>query len=185
MANRREQRFNSFGIGGNSASNAPGSLFVLSLLWVCRLSFAFPLLFPSTESHAQHPISFRHLNTANGLSYLGISDMCTDRKGNLWIGTGNGLNMFNGQITERYFATEYPQLQSSNVVHVACDHNDRLWVLTTNGNLTIVDEKRKFHRAGLYLKNEFLKTRWILDTYDGQLYSSPLRDTTGSNLICP
>ena len=125
------------------------------------------LLWISSALNAQHPISFRHLSTANGLSYLGITDMCTDSKGNLWIGTGNGLNQFNGQITERYYATEYPQLQNSNIVHVACDRMDRIWVLTTNGNLTIVDEKRKFHRAGLYLNNEFLKTRWILDTKDG------------------
>ena len=132
-------------------------------LWIC-LGLILPL-----SSDAQHPLSFRHLTTANGLSYLGISDMCTDSKGNLWIGTGNGLNKFNGQMTERFFATEYPQMQNSNVIHVACDQNDRIWVLTANGNLTIVDEKRRFHRAGLYRDGNFIRTRWILESPRGHL----------------
>ncbi len=163
------QRFNSFAnrLGSDSLKRSSRRLYGSHC--VCHMIFFLFLLAGLFSSHAQHPISFRHLSTANGLSYLGVSDMCTDRKGNLWVGTGNGLNMFNGQTVERYFATEYPQLQNSNVVHVACDRHDRLWVLTTNGNLTIVDEKRKFHRAGLYLDQQFLKTRWILSTYDGQL----------------
>ncbi|MBK9982017.1 MAG: histidine kinase [Saprospiraceae bacterium] len=118
---------------------------------------------------AQSNITFRHLSTNNGLSYLGVVDMVTDKKGNLWIGTGNGLNMFNGKSVEKYYATEYPQLQNSYIVHVACDSNNRIWVLTSNGNLTIVDEKRKFHRVGLYDQKNFVKTRWIIETENGNL----------------
>src|SRR5678816_3308898 len=99
-------------------------------------------------AEAQPNIAFRHLNTSHGLSYTGIIDMCNDRQGNLWIGTSNGLNMYNGNSVEKYFDTEYPQLQNSSVVHVACDKNNRVWVLTQNGNTTIIDEKRKFHRLG-------------------------------------
>lgn len=115
----------------------------------------------------QHHIAFRHLNTSNGLSYQGVSDMCVDQKGNLWIGTGNGLNMFNGKTVDKYFATEFPQLQNSNVIHVTSDRHDRIWVLTANGNVTIIDEKRKFHRAGLYDESGFLRTRWILESKQG------------------
>ena len=118
---------------------------------------------------AQSHITFRHLNTSNGLSYIGVSSMCTDRKGNLWIGTGNGLNMFNGKTVEKYFVTEYPQLQNNNVIHVDCDNHNRIWVLTANGNMTIIDEKRKFHRVGMYEKDMFIKTRWILDSQKGNL----------------
>ncbi len=118
---------------------------------------------------AQSNINFRQLNTSNGLSYTGVVDMCTDQKGNLWIGTGNGLNMFNGETVEKYFATENPQLQSSYILHVACDNHNRIWALTLNGYLTIVDEKRKFHRVGLYDHNTLIKTRWVLDSQKGNL----------------
>lgn len=122
------------------------------------------------EVTAQANITFRHLNTSHGLSYLGVVDMCTDKKGNLWIGTANGLNMFNGKTVEKYFATEYPALQNSNIIHVACDGRDRIYVLTANGNLTIIDEKRKFHRVGIYDTEGFIKTRWLIETQQGQIY---------------
>ena len=123
----------------------------------------------SLTTQGQSNITFRHLNTSHGLSYLGVVDMCTDLEGNLWIGTGNGLNMFNGKTVERYFATEYPQLQNSYITHVACDRKNRIWVLTANGNMTIIDEKRKFHRLGLYDQGQFVKTRWVIGPKYGNL----------------
>ncbi|HEY3385608.1 MAG TPA: histidine kinase [Saprospiraceae bacterium] len=128
------------------------------------------ILIICTEAIAQGNITFRHLNTSHGLSYLGVSDMCTDKKGNLWIGTANGLNMFNGKTVEKYFATEYPQLQNSNIVHVTNDSMDRIWVLTVNGNLTLVDEKRKFHRIGLYDEDKMIKVRWLIESQQGHIY---------------
>lgn len=117
----------------------------------------------------RNSLTCMHLNTSHGLSYIGVTDMCSDQQGNMWIGTGNGLNLFNGKTVERYFATEYPQLKNSTIVHVACDHKNRIWVLTANGNLTIIDEKRNFHRAGLYDQGEFLRTRWIVESQGGTL----------------
>ncbi|MGB4845019.1 MAG: two-component regulator propeller domain-containing protein, partial [Ferruginibacter sp.] len=125
------------------------------------------LVFCYANAVAQQGIAFQHLNTSNGLSYLGVNDMCVDKKGNLWIATGNGLNMFNGKTVDRYFASEYPQLQNSNVIHVTCDSGNRVWVLTANGNVTMLDEKRQMHRVALYEKNLFIKTRWILNSQQG------------------
>ena len=118
---------------------------------------------------AQGNISFRHLNTSQGLSYIGVNDMSIDQQGNLWIGTDNGLNMFNGKTVDKFFATEHPQLQNDNIVHVTCDHQNRIWVLTGGGNTTIIDEKKKFHRLGLYEDNKFIKTRWIIKTQNDLL----------------
>lgn len=56
--------------------------------------------------------------------------MCADQKGNLWLATGNGLNMFNGKSVEKYFATDHPQLKSSNILQLTCDNKNRVWVLT-------------------------------------------------------
>ena len=70
------------------------------------------------QALAQGNITFRHLNTSHGLSYLGVTDMCTDKKGNLWIGTANGLNMFNGKTVEKYFATETQKHREYNTFFV-------------------------------------------------------------------
>ena len=66
-------------------------------------------------------IVFQHLNTSNGLSYTVVNNMSVDGRGNLWIATGNGLNMFNGKTTEKYFSSEYPQLKNSNIIQAECD----------------------------------------------------------------
>jgi putative methionine-R-sulfoxide reductase with GAF domain/streptogramin lyase/anti-sigma regulatory factor (Ser/Thr protein kinase) len=116
------------------------------------------------KTGAQSNITFQHLNTTNGLSYIGVRDMCVDHKGNLWIGTGNGLNMFNGKTTDKYLPTEYPQLKTNEVVQVTCDSSNRIWVLTGGGNVTMIDEKRQMHRVGLYEKNDFVRTSKILNS---------------------
>lgn len=112
---------------------------------------------------------FRHLSTTNGLSYIGVNDMVVDRKGNLWIATGNGLNMFNGKKVDKYFATDFPQMQNSNVIHVTCDSSNRVWVLTEGGNVTVLDQRRQMHRIALYDKNTFVRTRWILNSQNGNI----------------
>jgi ligand-binding sensor domain-containing protein/putative methionine-R-sulfoxide reductase with GAF domain len=107
---------------------------------------------------------FYNLNTANGLSYIGVNDMCVDKKGNLWVATGNGLNMFNGKIVDKYFASEYPQLQSSNIVHVICDNQNRIWVLTAGGYVSMLDENRQLHRVSIYRDNKWARAFWIFNS---------------------
>ncbi|MFT3910791.1 MAG: histidine kinase [Ferruginibacter sp.] len=119
------------------------------------------------KASAQSNIVFQHLNTSNGLSYIGVNGMCADKKGNLWIATGNGLNMFNGKTVEKYFVAEHPELQTNDVGYVTCDERNRIWVITWSGNVTMLDEKRRLHRVGLYEKNEFIKTRWVMHAPNG------------------
>ena len=95
--------------------------------------------------------------------------MCTDKKGNLWIATGNGLNKFNGKTVDKYFASEYPQLQNNNIIHVTCDSSDRIWVLTNGGYVTMLDEKRQLHKVGLYTTNGWVKIAWILNSQHGNI----------------
>ncbi|MFZ4522500.1 MAG: histidine kinase [Bacteroidales bacterium] len=148
--------------------------FILSGLWNLAL-FILIYLLPLSIRAQQAPlqpgdfanISFQHLTTANGLSYNGVNDHCTDKAGNLWIATGNGLNMFNGKTVDKYFAASYPAMQNSNVIHVTCDSGDCIWALTAGGNVTMLDDKRVMHRVGIYHDGKFIKTRWVLNSLQG------------------
>ncbi|MCX6317898.1 MAG: histidine kinase [Bacteroidetes bacterium] len=131
-------------------------------IWVCICVWA--------SATGQRNIVFQHLSTANGLSYLGVNDICTDQKGNLWIGTGNGLNVFNGKTNDKYFANEYPALQSSNVSQVVCDSSNRVWVLTQGGYLTLFDQQRKLHRLAIYENKKHVKVLRIVRTPAGRVY---------------
>src|SRR5215212_8495646 len=107
-------------------------------------------MFCHSKSDAQSHLAFQHLNTSNGLSYIGVRDLCTDQEGNLWIATGRGINMFNGKSTTVYLAAEYPFMKNDDILQVTCDSNNRIWALTAGGNVIMIDEKRELHRVALY-----------------------------------
>ena len=113
---------------------------------------------------------FYNLNTTNGLSYIGVNDICVGQKGNLWIATGNGLNMYNGRTTEKYYASEYPQLESSNILSVICDRGNRIWMITGVGYVSMLDEKRKMHKVSLRRNGVRLRAFSFLQTPDGRFY---------------
>lgn len=121
----------------------------------------------SIQARTQSNFVFQNLNTTNGLSYIGVKDMCVDKKGNLWISTGNGLNMFNGKTVDKYFAAEHPQLQNNNLIHVTVDSADRIWVLASGGYVTMLDKKRKLHRVSIFANDSVVSTAWILNTQQG------------------
>ena len=113
---------------------------------------------------------FYTLSTSNGLSYIGVNDICVDKKGNLWIGTGNGLNVFNGKTTEKYYSSEHPQLNNNNILTVTCDNNNRIWILTGGGRVTMLDERRRLHKVSLWKESDHRRTFSILQTPAGQIY---------------
>jgi len=113
---------------------------------------------------------FYTLNTTNGLSYIGVSDLCVDKKGNLWIATGNGLNVFNGRTTEKFYSSEYPQLDNNNITGIACDKNNCIWVVTGGGHVTMLDERRKLHKVVLRRNGKPVKTFGLLQTPNGTVY---------------
>lgn len=129
---------------------------------------AFGLLSPydirSQNSYNQAGILFYQLNTSHGLSDNYIHDMCVDKSGNLWIASGEGLNMFNGKTVTKFFKEEYPELQTDFTRQVLCDDNNRIWVMDQEGFVTMIDENRKFHKIGLYQNEKLIISRRILKT---------------------
>src|SRR4051812_27635737 len=67
--------------------------------------------------NAQTP-SFFHLTTANGLADNNIRSLVIDKKGFLWIGTIEGLSMFDGYRVTSFYKDKQPLLVSNNIVHL-------------------------------------------------------------------
>lgn len=99
--------------------------------------------------------------------------MIIDRKGFLWIGTINGLNVYDGYSVVTYKKDERPQMASNNVSHLTCDSRNRVWLGTTEG-VTWIDEKRNFHRVVLHdsISNFGCKTIQDTRTYGIVLHTS-------------
>jgi len=106
------------------------------------LSFYF---FITSLMQAQPP-AFYHLSTAEGLSDNNVTIAVRDRNGILWIATSEGLNSFDGNRITTYHKYKYPELPDNNIERILVDTQNRVWVRTNSDYITMLDEKRKFHR---------------------------------------
>ena len=128
------------------------------------LAILRPRCVRAQKLYSPSSILFYQLNTAQGLSDNYILDMCMDKNGNLWIATGEGLNMFNGKTVTKFFKDEYPALTTDYLLQVTCDEANRIWIMTQTGALNVVDEQRKFHRISLMNDGKMMRANRILKT---------------------
>ena len=135
-----------------------------------RLLSAFCLLIFKTGAQ---PLSFSNLNTSNGLSDNNVQSVAIDQKGFLWIGTIDGLNVYDGYAITTYKKETQPEIAANNIIHMTCDSRNRVWLGTHEG-ITWLDENRRFHRVMLNDSVAKFGCRTIMDTkkYGPVLYTS-------------
>lgn len=73
--------------------------FYLKSILVLALVLA---MFNSSINSQEPNLRFRNLSTKDGLSYITVTSFFQDSKGRMWIGTPDGLNMFNAQQFQVY-----------------------------------------------------------------------------------
>jgi ligand-binding sensor domain-containing protein/putative methionine-R-sulfoxide reductase with GAF domain len=118
-------------------------------------------------------ISFSNINTSNGLSENNVQSVAIDKKGFLWIGTIDGLNLYDGYSVTVFKKETQPAMASNNVIHMTCDSRNRIWLGTHEG-ITWLDENRSFHRVILNDTASRFACRTVMDTkkYGPVLYTS-------------
>lgn len=103
--------------------------FVFSLL--SALNF---LLAPAaTGAPAAEPwLSFRHINSSNGLAHNTAPSVAQDSAGYVWIATHDGLNRYDSQNIKVYrdIPGDTLSLPSSKVLRAVADGDGNLWALT-------------------------------------------------------
>ena len=97
-----------------------------------RSSFLMGFFFLCLTGAAQLPsIHFHHLTTAQGLSNSTIRSFAQDKYGFIWIGTLNGLNVFNGYSVKSFYKSSRPGgLPNLAVTALCTDAKGILWVGT-------------------------------------------------------
>ncbi|MFI5220232.1 MAG: two-component regulator propeller domain-containing protein [Bacteroidia bacterium] len=123
--------------------------FYLNLLFL-----AIFLLSSFLSSAQQQNIIFQKLTIKNGLAHDNINVVYRDRFGFLWIGTGTGLQQYDGYnfITYRTNKSDSNSISKNIVYSIFEDSKGRIWFGTDGGGLNLFDRATsKFSRFDNYI----------------------------------
>ncbi|MDB5115591.1 MAG: ATP-binding region ATPase domain protein [Mucilaginibacter sp.] len=97
--------------------------------------FSLILLLQTGRLFAQNSLVFKRINVDNGLAQNTAMSILQDKKGQIWIGTFDGLSKFNGIEFNTYKndARTPKSLSSNQVFKLMEDRDDKLWIGTLNG----------------------------------------------------
>ena len=111
-------------------------IFIISFLYLQNL----------TGKEVQY--SYAQLSINEGLSQANVETILLDQRGELWIGTRNGLNHYTQQKINHFFHQmgNKNSLPNSRVIHLEEDSLGNIWVATING-LTLYDREYKNFRT--------------------------------------
>ncbi len=78
---------------------------------------------------------FRHIASSDGLPHQQVEALAQDAKGNIWMGTRNGLARYDGYDIRSYFHEDADScsLNHNFVIRLFVDGNGRIWVCTQRG----------------------------------------------------
>lgn len=92
------------------------------------------VLFCGSTVKAQN-ITFNHLTTEDGLSQFSVNALYVDENGQLWIGTREGLNRYNGSDiqTFKFHKNDPYSLFSNSVLKITGNRAGKVYLLCTEG----------------------------------------------------
>ena len=117
---------------------------------IVRVCLLLLLALACAIAHAAVPEipRFRVLGAAYGLPATTIPALSRDREGFLWLATWDGLARYDGVAFRvwRHDPDDASSLPGNIVQALHIDAQDRVWVATENGGLSVLDEKRSGFR---------------------------------------
>lgn len=105
-----------------------------------RLIFILSLCM--TQVFATPQLQFKKISVGDGLTQNTITALFQDRLGYLWIGTQDGLSLYNGS-SFRHFKnnpSDSTTLSDNFIIDIYQDANEQIWIATRNG-LNLFDKK--------------------------------------------
>ncbi|WP_455585169.1 two-component regulator propeller domain-containing protein [Bacteroides sp.] len=101
--------------------------------YLCHCLLCLVFLLCVTEGKADSH-NLRQFSSQNGLSNSAILSICQDNNGLVWIGSCDGLNIFDGSTPRLYKPTDAKVSFSGNIIgHIMETEQDVLWIQTNYG----------------------------------------------------
>ncbi len=116
-------------------------------------------------------LKFNHLTIDNGLSQNTVNTIFQDHKGMIWIGTGDGLNKYDGYdfVIYRKDGNNSKSLNDNRVHSIFEDQKHHLWIGTATGLSYFDKNKEEFISYQIKSKKVYTVTSIVEDTF-GNLY---------------
>lgn len=85
--------------------------------------------------NVQNAYQFKHLNTSNGLSQSSVIAIEQDNLGRMWLGTRDGLNLYDGTGFKVYRTRlkDSTSISNSDILSIKQDKEGDIWIGTYNG----------------------------------------------------
>lgn len=116
---------------------------------------------PTTDSQTSITVS-------HDLSNMRVTAFAEDQFGHIWIGTTHGLNKYNGEEYQQYYAgRELSSLPDNHITNLFLDSRKRLWVVTLNNSLCYYSDQDNFRR--IPVGHYSMSHSSLLETEDGQI----------------
>ena len=98
------------------------------------LLITYIIIFSSAWGSNVH-YSYTQLSLEEGLSQASVQSILLDSRGDLWIGTKNGLNLYAQQKMTNYFHTleDRYSIPNNHILHLAEDSLGNIWISTLQG----------------------------------------------------
>lgn len=133
---------------------------------LCTLTLSWFALCLSLQAQVYNPFaptaSFSHITLGQGLSSNCVRALAQDQKGFIWIGTGNGLNSYDGHRVKKIGKTRDMSITSMQL------EGDSLWIGTANGLYLYSIPQDSLRLIEIHTDNDNLKETNITDLkYDG------------------
>ncbi len=138
--------------------------------------------------HSQSAVEFKKIGVNEGLSQNSVHSIYQDKQGFLWIGTGDGLNRYDGKefvtYKGRYNDTSDKTLNASILPgKIVEDKFNRLWFFSNDGLIMLDKKTSKFTKP--FQNNELIVNRKIAPIIDidssGILWLNAANELIGVN----
>jgi ligand-binding sensor domain-containing protein len=124
---------------------------ISAFLWICLFNCAISLAGNITVDNA---LTFKQVSIDKGLSQSSVFTIIQDRFGFVWLGTSDGLNMYDGYefIIFKHEPLNRNSISSNYITCLLEDRDGNIWIGTKDGGLNLFNRQtRQFTR---YLKDK-------------------------------
>jgi signal transduction histidine kinase/ligand-binding sensor domain-containing protein/CheY-like chemotaxis protein len=124
---------------------------ISAFLWICLFNCAISLAGNITVDNA---LTFKQVSIDKGLSQSSVFTIIQDRFGFVWLGTSDGLNMYDGYefVIFKHEPLNRNSISSNYITCLLEDRDGNIWIGTKDGGLNLFNRQtRQFTR---YLKDK-------------------------------